>query len=273
MVKLTASEIISKIKREEVFHAVCSDYSFIIKVSDYVPYAAVSLGSGNQLSTSLVNKLAISSREKWLLEEPALDIVIKDLPITITCLDSILEYDVNASAKANTELTIWNKPLSDADKLNAKTKHEAFYRVVLFLLVKLEELFGTVVFYDFRAATREILDNRNTFTIGTALIKPEIHSNVISQWKEILEKIDISSLKATTAGIDQNVGGGVFATYIKQNSLNSIVIPLYLSPIYLDKERCIIYPEIVQALRDQFKYYVKAHAHRFYDNYQLDTET
>jgi hypothetical protein len=272
MVKLTASEIISKIKREEIFHAVCSDYSFIIKVNDYVPYVAVSLGSGNQISASLSNKLTISAREKWLQEEPALDTIIRDLPITITCLDSKLEYNLDALAKGNNELTIWNKTLSDTDKLNAKHKRDTFYRVILFLLVKLEEMFGTVVFHDFHAA-KKILDNENTFTIGTALIKPEAYGEVINQWKEILEKIDISSVKETTVGIDENLGDGSFAAYITSNSLNSVVIPLYLSPVYLDTERCILYPEIVQTLRDQFKYYVKAHAHRFYDNYQLDSDT
>jgi len=47
MVKLSILEIIERIENEEIFHAVVDDYSFSIKIDDYVPYACAAVNNGH----------------------------------------------------------------------------------------------------------------------------------------------------------------------------------------------------------------------------------
>ncbi|WP_317126797.1 N-formylglutamate amidohydrolase [Nonlabens ponticola] len=271
---MSIREILRKIENEEIFHAVADDYSFSIKIDDYVPYACAAIHDGHNFSKDLWSNCLHTAHDRWYEEDPATGTMISSLPITIISHDSRFEYDLNRSPEDAIYDTAWGKklwkhPLSDDLKQRALDKHEAFYRVVLQLIVKLEELFGSVVFYDLHSYNKNRWDREvPVFNLGTSNVDQNEYRQAIEQWQEFLNKMTLPiDQKVTCAINDVFQGNGFFLKYITDNSVNSLVLATEVSKIYCDEDTGVIYPEVVHALSDQLKYYIQSHAHRFYDRH------
>lgn len=270
MVKLSLVEILKKIENEEIFHAVLDDYSLEVKIDDYVPYVAVAIGGGNQFSKKLSKKHKLVARKRVNHVDTCTGDFIYDLPITLIARDSKFEYDldmhVKDSIRADLESKpLWKEELTSAEKIEAQRKHQQFYRIILSLMIKLEELFGATIYYDFRAikTSKDII-----FNIDTSQISLPNFQTTVDQWEEILNNMQVLDFNVRSMQSQEPLGTGYFSQYVHANSLNALVLPTYISKIYYDQNADIIYPEVVQNLRSSFKYYVKAHAHRYYDSHQ-----
>jgi hypothetical protein len=141
--------------------------------------------------------------------------------------------------------------------------------VVLQLILKLEELFGTAVFYDLHSYNRKRWDREvPVFNLGTSNLDQYKYKEAIHQWQEILNNVTLPIDQKISCEInDVFQGNGFFLKYITANSLNSLVLATEISKIYCDEETGVIYPEVVHTLRDKLKYYIQSHAHRFYDRH------
>jgi hypothetical protein len=274
MNKMSINQILNKIENEETFHAVVDDYSFSLKIDDYVPYACAAVHDGHHFSKDLWDNCLHTEYDRWYEEDPATGTMISLLPITIIAHDSRFEYDLNRPPKEAIYDTAWGKklwkePLSDKQKNRALKKHEQFYRVVLQLIVKLEEMFGSVVFYDLHSYNYKRWDRPvPVFNIGTTQVNEELYKVAIDQWQEILNNVSLPiSQKVTCTVNDVFKGNGFFLKYVTSNSVNSLVLATEVSKIYADEETGVIFPEVVHALRDKLKYYIQSHAYRFYDRH------
>lgn len=122
MLKLSLLEIIQRIEREETFHAVLEDYSFSIKIDDYVPYVCAAVHNGHHFSKDLWKNCWHTEHERLYEEDPHTGQMISGLPITLIAHDSRFEYDLNrAPETAIYETawgkTLWKKPLSKKRKI------------------------------------------------------------------------------------------------------------------------------------------------------------
>ncbi len=277
MLKLSLLEIIQRIEREETFHAVLEDYSFSIKIDDYVPYVCAAVHNGHHFSKDLWKNCWHTEHERLYEEDPHTGKMISGLHITLIAHDSRFEYDLNrAPETAIYETawgkTLWKKPLSKKKKDRALQKHENFYQVVLTLLVKLEEMFGSTIFYDMHSYNWKRWDREvPVFNIGTSQVDQDKYRTIITQWQHILDSISLPIDQKVTCTInDVFQGNGYFLKYITSNSLNTLVLATEISKIYCDETTGRIFPEVVQSVQDLFKYYIKAHAHRFYDRHHLE---
>jgi hypothetical protein len=274
MIKLSILEMIDKINKEEVFHAVADDYSFSLKISDYVPYACTAIHDGHFLEPDLLGNCLHTEYDRWYEEDPETGSMISDLPITIIAHDSRFEYDLNrhpddAIYETAWGKSLWRNPLSQKDKNRAIGKHDNFYKVVLTLMLKLEELFGSVVVYDVHSYNWRRWDREvPVFNLGTTNIDHIKYKKAIQQWQEILGNMELPITQKVSCEVnDVFQGNGYLLKYVTSNTLNTLVLATEVSKIYCDEETGRIYPEVVAALKDQFKYYIKAHAHRFYDRH------
>jgi len=274
MNKMSIREILNKIEHEEIFHAVADDYSFSIKIDDYVPYACAAIHDGHHFDKRLWDNCLHTEYERWYEEDPATGTMISLLPITLIAHDSRFEYDLNRNPKDAIYDTawgkkLWKKPLTEDEKERALVKHDNFYKVVLQLIVKLEELFGTAVFYDLHSYNRKRWDREvPVFNLGTSNVDQSTFKLAINQWQEILSNVTLPIDQKITCEInDVFQGNGFFLKYVTSNSLNSLVLATEVSKIYCDEETGVIYPEVVHTLRDKLKYYIQSHAHRFYDRH------
>jgi hypothetical protein len=266
--------MIDKINKEETFHAVASDYSFSIKISDYVPFATTAIHNGHQFSKELWKNCKHTEYDRWYEEDPSTGEMIAGLPITLIAHDSRFEYDLNRHPNEAIYETAWGKPLwkiplSEDAKYKSSEKHDNFYKIVLTLMIKLEELFGSVVVYDIHSYNWKRWEREvPVFNIGTTNVNTQKYTVAIEQWNEILVKMELPISQKISCGInDVFQGNGYLLKYITANTLNTLVLATEIAKVYCDEETGQNYPEVVDALKDQFKYYIQAHAHRFYDRH------
>ncbi len=276
MQKLSIDDIISKIEAQKLFHAVASDYSFIIKIADYVPYACAAVHNGHQFRKELWPKCLHTEYERWYEEDPMTINMVKSHPIVISGLDSRFEYDLNrepenAIYEDAWGKQLWKEPLTDEEKSKSLEKHQNFYKVVFTLIKTLELKFGCCIIYDMHSYNWKRWDREvPTWNLGTSNIDNKRFENAVEAWREKLSKIKLPNNIPTTAKVNDTFqGNGYFLKFITNNFNNTLVLATEVAKIYCDEERQVHYPEVVSAIEKGLKKQLKEHALNFYNIYSL----
>lgn len=274
MQKLSIVDIISKIENEELFQAVASDYSFTIKIDDYVPYACAAVHNGHQFRKELWPKCLHTEYDRWYEEDPKTKTMLKPQPIVISGMDSRFEYDLNRDPKNAIYEDAWGKqlwkePLTEDEKSRSLEKHQNFYKVVHALIRKLELKFGCCVVYDLHSYNWKRWDREvPTWNLGTSNIDNKRFDNAIEAWREQLSKIKLPNGIPTTSKINDTFqGNGYFLKFITTNFKNTLVLATEVAKVYCDETDQIIYPEVVSAIRKGLKKQLPEHALNFYNIY------
>ncbi len=276
MIKLSVDQIIAKINQEETFHAVSDDYSFTIKIDEYVHYACGAVHDGHQFRKELWENCIHTEYERWFEEDPETKEMVKSHPIVIAGMDSRFEYDLNRAPESAIYEDAWGKqlwhtPLSVEMREKSLAKHYSFYKVVYALISKLEEKFGMCVVYDMHSYnwkrwTREV----PTWNLGTANVDEERFANSIESWRAILEQMPLpNGIRSTSKINDTFQGNGYFLKYITQNFSNTLVLATEIAKVYCDELEQVMYPEVVNAVEVYLRKELKNHADTFYKAYKV----
>ena len=271
MERLTIEEIIAEINAENTFHAVAEDYSFTLKVDEYVPYICGAVHDGHNFRKELWDLCTHSEYERWYEEDPATAEMIKDLPIVIASLDSRFEYDLNRSPEDAIYddawgKRLWKQPLSDSIKSKSLEKHKNFYKVVDALVSKIQEKFTYCVVYDLHSYNWKRWEREvPTWNLGTSNIDNNRFGDMVELWRKKLEIIDLPyGIEAVSKINDTFQGNGYFLKHITQNFSNSLVLATEIKKIYCDELQGVIYPEIVDRVRNFLKVAIPEHASHSY---------
>lgn len=272
MRKLSLNQIIKNIENELAFEAVVEDYSFTIKIEDYVPYVCGAVHDGHQFRKELLENCLHTEYDRWFEEDPCTKEFVKSHPIVIAGCDSRFEYDLNRDPKNAIYEDAWGKklwknPLSDIQKQQSLQKHHNFYKVVHALILKLEEKFGTLVVYDMHSYNWRRWDREvPVINLGTANIDNERFGNLVESWRTSLAELKLpNDIIATSKINDTFQGNGYFLKYITQNFKNTLVLATEFKKIYCDEYAQIIFPEVVSAIETQLRDKIKSHALSFYN--------
>jgi len=276
MLKLSIEEIINKIHKEETFEAVSSDYSFTIKIDEYVHYACGAVHDGHQFRKELWTNCLHTEYERWFEEDPETKEMVKSHPIVIAGCDSRFEYDLNRAPETAIYVDAWGKqlwknPLPQSQKSKSLDKHANFYKVVHALIGKIEEKFGVCIVYDMHSYnwkrwTREV----PTWNLGTGNIDNNRFENEVETWRVILEKTPLpNNIKSTALVNDTFQGNGYFLTYITNNFKNTLVLATEIAKVYCDELEQIMYPEVVVSIEKYLRTELKNHAKAFYKAHKL----
>ena len=111
MERLSMKSIIAKIEAGESFHAVSNDYSFTLKIDDYVPYVCGAVHDGHQFRKELWGNCLHTEYERWYEEDPETKNMVISHPILIAGCDSRFEYDLNRDPENAVFETAWGKQL------------------------------------------------------------------------------------------------------------------------------------------------------------------
>ena len=274
MQKLSIKEIIKKIENEVVFEAVADDYSFTIKIEDYVHYVCGAVHNGHQFRSELWANCLHTEYERWYEEDPATKQMVQTHPIVIAGCDSRFEYDLNR-APAHAIYTdawgkqLWKSSLSKDMKTKSLKKHHNFYKVTHALMTKLEALFGVCVVYDMHSYNWKRWDREvPTWNLGTSNIDNNRFGGAVEEWRMSLSTMKLpNGIKATSKINDTFQGNGYFLKYITQNFKNTLVLATEAKKVYCDEINQILYPEVVDAIEKHLKVDLKAHAHSFFKKY------
>lgn len=275
MQKLSLEQILSKIEREEPFHAVIDDYSFTLKVERYVHYVCAAIHDGHQFRKELWPNCLHSEYDRWYEEDPATKSMVKSQPILISGCDSRFEYDLNRAPQEAIFETAWGKqlwkaPLTETQKQKSLNKHANFYKIVKALIAKLEEKFGICIVYDMHSYNWKRWDREvPTWNLGTSNIDNSRFGKAVEQWRISLSEMHLpNGIKTTSKINDVFQGNGYFLKYITQNFKNTLVLATEISKIYCDEYQQIVYPEVVSAVEEALKTKLPEHAAWFYKHYK-----
>ncbi|PWG05068.1 N-formylglutamate amidohydrolase [Polaribacter aquimarinus] len=276
MQRLSVEKIILKIENEETFEAVSKDYSFTIKIDEYVHYACGAVHDGHQFRKELWNNCMHTEYERWFEEDPETKEMVKSHPIVIAGCDSRFEYDLNRAPQTAIYEDAWGKqlwknPLPKEMHVKSLEKHANFYKVVHTLISKLEEKFGVCIVYDMHSYnwkrwTREV----PTWNLGTSNIDNKRFGNEVASWSTTLGKMKLpNNIKSTSLINDTFQGNGYFLKYITQNFNNTLVLATEIAKVYCDELSQIMYPEVVVAVEKYLRTALKTHADDFYKAHKL----
>lgn len=276
MVKLSVDDIVKKIENEEVFEAVAADYSFTIKIEEYVHYACAAVHNGHQFRKELWSNCLHTEYERWFEEDPETKEMVKTHPIVIAGCDSRFEYDLNRAPETAIYTDawgkqLWKKPLPKEMHKKSLEKHTNFYKVVHALIAKLEEKFGVCVVYDMHSYNwkrwnREV----PTWNLGTSNIDSDRFCKTIESWSAILEKTPFpNNIKSTSKINDTFQGNGYFLKFITNNFKNTLVLATEIAKVYCDELTQTMYPEVVASVENYLQTVLKKHAEVFYKEHKL----
>lgn len=276
MLKLSVKDIISKIVNGDTFEAVSSDYSFTIKIDDYVPYACAAIHDGHQFRKELWSNCIHTEYERWYEEDPETKNMIKSHPIVIAGCDSRFEYDLNRAPEDAVFVTAWGKalwktPLSESMKAKSLQKHANFYKVTDALIKTLESKFGFCTVYDIHSYNWKRWDREvPTWNLGTSNIDSNRFGDVVESWRKSLSEIKFpNAIKSTSLINDTFQGNGYFLKYITQNFKNTLVLATEIAKVYCDEYEQIIFPEVVKTVESELKTRITEHAQQVCNRFKL----
>lgn len=272
---LSIDDIILKINNKETFEAVSSDYSFTIKIEDYVPHICGAVHDGHQFRKSLWENCLHSEYDRWFEEDPNTKEMVQSFPIVIAGCDSRFEYDLNRAPETAIYEDAWGKklwrnPLPENERKLSLEKHTNFYKVVHALVQKIEEIYGIAVVYDMHSYNWKRWDREvPVFNLGTANVDNERFGEFIEDWREALSTIKLPhGIESTSLINDTFQGNGYFLKFITSNFKNTLVLATEVKKIYCDEYAQITYPEVVRAIEVQLKDLLLNHATNFYETYR-----
>ena len=275
MQRLSIEAIISKIENEDIFHAVSEDYSFTLKIENYVPYACGAVHDGHQFRKNLWDNCLHTAYERWYEEDPETKNMVISHPILIAGCDSRFEYDLNRPPEEAVFDTAWGKqlwknPLPQVEKDRSLQKHSNFYKVVHTLISKLEEKFGMCVVYDMHSYNWQRWDREvPVWNLGTSNIDNDRFGNQVETWRQMLASIKLpNGIKQTAKINDTFQGNGYFLKYITENFKNTLVLATEIAKVYCDEYKQVIYPEVVTAVEQQLHSLLPKHADEFYKRFK-----
>ena len=276
MLRLSVDQIIEKIKKEETFRAVSDDYSFTIKIDDYVHYACGAVHDGHQFRKELWDRCIHTEYERWYEEDPATKEMVQSHPIVIAGMDSRFEYDLNRAPESAIYDDAWGKRLwrsllTNEMKEKSLSKHYNFYKVVRALIEKLEEKFGVCIVYDMHSYNWKRWDREvPTWNLGTSNVDNDRFGDNIESWRSILERMPLPNGIPQTAKINDTFqGNGYFLKFITQNFKNTLVLATEIAKVYCDESEQVMYPEVINAVEVYLRKQLKSHSEAFYTNHKL----
>ncbi|MAO08357.1 MAG: hypothetical protein CL596_06565 [Alteromonas sp.] len=271
MQRLSIDEMLQKIQNEEAFEAVSNDYSFTLKIEEYVHYVCGAVHDGHQFRRELWDNCLHTEYDRWFEEDPCTKEFVKSHPIVIAGCDSRFEYDLNRDPENAIYEDAWGKklwmhPLPKDQHEKSLQKHHGFYKVVAALIQKLEALHGVVVVYDMHSYNWKRWDRDvPVINLGTLNIDNNRFGSEVETWRHSLSTLQLPyAIEATSKVNDTFQGNGYFLKFITKNFTNTLVLATEFKKIYCDEIHQVIFPEIVSAIEEQLRELLPRHAQAFY---------
>lgn len=274
MEKLSIVDIINKIKAQQSFHAVAEDYSFTIKIEDYVPYICAAIHDGHQFRKELWDNCLHTEYDRWYEEDPETKNMIASHPIVIAGCDSRFEYDLNRPPEEAVFETAWGKqlwktPLPNEQKQKSLAKHNAFYKVVHALVETIETKYGVAIVYDMHSYNWKRWDREvPTWNLGTTNVDNERFGDDIEIWRQSLSEIKLPNNIKSIALINNTFfGNGYFLKFITNSFKNTLVLATEIAKVYCDEYEQVNFPEVVHSVEKQLQERLPKHAKAFVEKH------
>ena len=280
MLTLSEKECIALINKRECFHAEVESGAFIVKIDEYSPIVCAGIHNGHKLRDELEKLFLLSKKERFYEEDPYTDELISSLPIQIIGNDSRFEYDLNRAKALSTyfktawDKQVWDKPLSQKQRVKSHDKHQSFYNVLEAIIRVIENLFNHAIVFDIHSYNhKRIKKDTPTFNIGSEQIDIERWGNIVNHFEKQLNKITLPNVEVRAAINEVFYGRGYLVTHINAHFDNTLVIPTEVKKIFMDEISGDAYPLVLEELKAGFKNAVSETAAFFVRRYGKKKKT
>jgi uncharacterized protein (TIGR02421 family) len=260
MLILSEKECIALINKGECFHAEVESGAFIIKIDEYAPIICAAIHNGHRIRLELEKTFLLSKDDRFYEEDPYTDKLISSFPIQLIGNDSRFEYDLNRAKALSTYFKtawnkqVWEKPLSQKQRLKSHSKHQSFYNVLEAIITVIEKLFNNAIVFDIHSYNYNRIEKHTpTFNIGTAQIDVERWGNVVGQCEKKLNLITLPNVDVRAATDEVFHGRGYLITHVNAHFDNTLVLPIEVKKIFMDEFSGDLYPLVLEELKAGFK--------------------
>lgn len=271
--RLTIEQMKSLIETEQCFHAISSDYSFTLKIDNYVPYLCAAIHNGHQFRKELWSFCTHSAFERWHEEDPETMTMVATMPMVMAGCDSRFEYDLNRAPSEAIYEDAWGKPLWRKNlpskmKEVSITKHTAFYEIVHTLIAQIESKFNCCIVYDMHSYNIHKWDRKvPTWNIGTENIDNVRFGGVVENWRKSLSELALPNGIENTALLNDTFkGNGYFLKNITNKFSHTLVLATEIAKVYCDENTQVVYVDVVDAIANQLSKKIPLHASQFYSS-------
>jgi len=256
MQSYSLDEALSLINRREVFAGKLVGSGCYIKIEEYLPVVCTAIHAGHELRAELLNSCQLLDEERRLEESGYTDELISSQPITLVCMDSLLEYDLDrpralcTTYRLASKHKIWDRAHNDKQRSLSHQKFDLFFVVYQTLIAKLEALFGMVIVYDIKAYSGlEHHPEAPLFNIDSTQVDMSQWQTVVKKFQKELGLISVPNI-TTSAELDL-IGTGVnyLTTHTNANFDRTLVLATEIKKVYIDDETGNIYPQVLDALK------------------------
>jgi uncharacterized protein (TIGR02421 family) len=256
MLTLSEKACIALIKKGQCFHAEVESGAFIIKIDEYAPIICTAIHNGQRLRSDLEKSILLSEEERFYEEDPYTDELIFSFPIQLIGNDSRFEYDLNRAKAISTHFKtawdkqVWEKPLSQKQRVKSHTKHQSFYNVLEAIVEVIEKQFSNAIIFDIHSYNHNRIEKDTpTFNIGSEQIDIERWGNVVSLFEKQLNRIVLPNLDVRAATDELFHGRGYLITHINAHFDNTLVLPTEVKKIFMDESSGEVYPLVLEELK------------------------
>ncbi|MGB0938608.1 MAG: flavohemoglobin expression-modulating QEGLA motif protein [Colwellia sp.] len=274
MLTLSEKECIALIKNGDCFHAEVGDGSFIVKIDEYAPIICAAIHNGHRLRYDLKKSFLLSKEERFYEEDPYTDELISSFPIQIIGNDSRFEYDLNRAKTLSTyfktawDKHVWQKPLTQRQRAESHSKHQAFYNVLETVIKAIEKQFNNAIVFDIHSYNYKRIEKETpTFNIGSSQIDVERWGNIVNHFEKQLNKIELPNLNVRAATDETFQGRGYLITHINAHFDNTLVLPTEVKKVFMNETSGEVYPLVLEELKAGFKNAISETAAHFVRRY------
>ncbi|WP_299786845.1 flavohemoglobin expression-modulating QEGLA motif protein [uncultured Shewanella sp.] len=248
-------EVLNLIERKELFSCRLAGSGCYIKIEEYLPVVCTAIHAGHELRPDLLKSCQLSDEERHLQESGYTDELISSQPVTLVCMDSRLEYDLNrpralsTSYRLASKRKLWDKAHSAKQRALSHRKHQDFFTVYQALIAKLEGLFGMVIVFDIKAYNTQEYLQAPLFNIDATQIEMPRWQAVINKFHKELDLISIPNMASNTAIDLIDSGMNYLTTHTNAKFDRTLVLPTQIRKVYVDVETGNLYPQVLDALK------------------------
>ncbi len=279
----TIDEIKEKLQQEELpFTGITELGSARFSFKEPAGYAGTAIHSGSRIRADLINKLSVSSEDRYREEDPGTERFIEKLPIQIVALDSRFEYDINRSEDKAIPLTpemawgltVWNSSLTAEDIATSLAKYREFHQLMDLVSANLVGQAGgkggggrACIFdlhsYCYQREKREpwYENPKPVINLGTEAINDAVFRDLIDDFLLKLRNIRAEGRKVTVAENEVFKGGYLARRLSALHHDNLAVFAIEFKKIFMDEwtgEFILpVYEELVEQFGDLVADFVK----------------
>lgn len=213
-------------------------------------FAGAAIHAGSQVRPDLLELMQVSQSDRYREEDPGTERFIADFPIQIIARDSRFEYDLNRqleqviykTPEMAWGLTVWKRPLTDAQVSASLAKYHEFHALIDIVVTHLLSQNAYAALFDCHSYNYQreqrvpwYEDKKPVINIGTLKVNRDIFGDVVESLMERCGQIHLEGRKVYVAE-NEVFRGGHMANRLNLAHQDRLFVPaIEFKKVFMDE--------------------------------------